>query len=116
MKHLWRENSNISLTNVLEINATRGQILKLINYKHSRSGTEKYQEIGRPVGPVRRKSNGKQRSHVTNAVEDIAGARAPNPSDVSSSTIYSFCFFYIIQRNPSHVDAIYLINVTVPPS
>ena len=32
VKHLRRENSNISLTNVLEINAPRGQIWNLINY------------------------------------------------------------------------------------
>ena len=77
MKHFMREYSNIGLTNVLEINAPRGQIRKLINIREvERKSIKKSCDTCsggltlEPVGFVRRTNNGKQRSRLLNVVAD----------------------------------------------
>ena len=94
VKTLRREFSNISLKNVLEINAPRevkyGHSLTLLTFaKRNEKKRKKSREIysGGLTGGRRRrrKINGKQRKGVANVVADLAGthsarARLPHPT------------------------------------
>ena len=80
MKNLWREYSNISLRNALEITAPTGQILTLVDNINIREEEHKQRKKSRAIysggltggrrAGASKKSNGKQRKSVANVVAD----------------------------------------------